>query len=333
MKADASTPFYQGKAVVVTGGLGMIGSFVCDELLGRGARVIVADDESKGGWTYCGHLQSRVEYRRGTLEDAAFAKEALAGADVVVHLASRTCGVGFSSKLHLELLEQNNLVTANLLAAVRSCSPSHLLVTSSSCVYSDEAPTPMDDRLAWSGEPELVNRGYGWAKRFLEQMSEVVCSELRVPLTIVRPVNVYGERYHWMGAGSQAIPMLVKRIMEGENPIVVWGSGNQRRSYVHAADCARIMVELVERGWTKGPVNIGSEDTTSVREVALELAKAAGRNIALTYDATKPEGRLIKSVDSTRLRQALGGKAHLAVDLTEGMRRMVEWYTLTFRRT
>jgi nucleoside-diphosphate-sugar epimerase len=332
MKVEAYAPFYNSKTVVVTGGLGMIGSFVCDELLGRGARVIVVDDESKGGWTYCGHLRGQVEHRKGTLEEAAFAKEALAEADVVVHLASRTCGVGFSSKLHLDLLEQNNRVTANLLAAIRSSPPSHLLVASSSCVYSDEAQTPMDDRQSWSGEPELVNRGYGWAKRFLEQMSEVVCSELRVPLTIVRPVNVYGERYHWMGAGSQAIPMLVKRIMEGENPLVVWGSGNQRRSYVHAADCARIMVELVELAWTRGPVNIGSEETASVREVALALAQAAGRDIALTYDITKPEGRFIKAANSTRLREALGGKAPLTINLTDGMRRMVDWYSFTFCR-
>ncbi len=318
------------KTVVVTGGLGLIGSYVCDEILTRGARVIIVDDESKGGWTYCRHLLGNVEHRKGNLEDEAFALEALDGADVVMHLASRTCGVGFSSKNHLELLEQNNRVTANVLAAIRKSPPKHLLVTSSSCVYSDEAATPMDDRKPWFGEPELVNRGYGWAKRFLEQMSEVVASELKVPLTIVRPVNVYGERYHWMGAGSQALPMLLNRIMEGENPLVIWGSGNQRRSYVHAEDCARIMVRLIEVGWTNGPVNIGSEETVSIREAAIALAKAAGLDVAQTYDTSKPEGRLIKAADSTRLCEALRGEKFFTVSTDEGMQRMVDWHRITF---
>jgi len=324
------TTYYKSKSVAVTGGLGLIGSFVCDELLTRGARVIVVDDESKGGWTHCAHLRGLVEHRNGTLEDEIFAKEALTGCDVIFHLASKTCGVGFSSKNHLDLLEQNNRVTAHVLAAVHQHPPKHLMMTSSSCVYSDDSPTPMDDRQPWSGEPELVNRGYGWAKRFLEQMSQVVCSDLGVGLTIARPVNVYGERYHWMGSGSQAIPMLVKRIMEGENPLVIWGSGNQRRSYVHAADCARIMVQLVGRGWTNGPVNIGSEETVSVREVALTLAKVIGRNITLTCDSTKPEGRFIKAADSTRLREAIGSENLFSVNLEEGMQRMVAWHRATF---
>ena len=323
----------ENKTVAVTGGLGLIGSYVCDELLARGARVIIVDDESKGGWTYCKHLIRRVEHRKGNLEEDSFALKALSGADVVIHLASRTCGVGFSSKNHLELLEQNNRVTANVLAAIRLSPPMHLLVASSSCVYSDEAATPMDDRIPWSGETELVNRGYGWAKRFLEQMSEVVASELKVPLTIVRPVNVYGERYHWMGAGSQALPMLVNRIMEGENPLVIWGSGNQRRSYVHAADCAHIMVRLVERGWSNGPVNIGSEETVSIREAALALAKAAGCDITLTCDTSKPEGRFIKAADSTRLREALSGENLFTVSTDEGMQRMVAWHRATFSQS
>lgn len=320
----------ENKTVMVTGGLGLIGSFVCEELLARGARVVVVDDESKGGWTYCEHLRGKVEHRKGTLEDPAFAMTSLDGSDVVMHLASKTCGVGFSSKNHLDLLAQNNLVTANVLSAIKASPPQHLMVTSSSCVYSDEAPTPMDDRVEWTGEPEAVNRGYGWAKRFLEQMAGVYASELGIGLTIVRPVNVFGERYHWLGAGSQAIPMLVKRIMEGENPLIIWGSGNQRRSYVHAADCARMMVELVEAGWTEGPVNIGREDTVSVLEVAHALADAAGKKIEFSCDTTKPEGRFIKAADSNRLKQALGGDLGPALPLDEGMRRMVAWYHNTF---
>ena len=321
------------KTVVVTGGLGMIGSFVCDRLLQQGMRVVVVDDESKGGWTYCNHLLGKVEHRKGTLEDPEFALDALQGADIVYHLASRTCGVGFSSGHHLELLEQNNRVSFNVLAAVTRVKPQHLLVTSSSCVYSDESPTPMDDTKPWVDEPEWVNRGYGWAKRTLEQLAMVVCSEVAIPLTIVRPVNVYGERYHWIGDASQAIPMITRRIMEGENPLVIWGSGQQSRSYVHANDCAKIMVELVDRKWCGGPVNIGSEETITLPEAASIIATAAGKEVKFAFDRAKPEGRLVKAASSKRLREALGigNEALWSIEPREGMKRMVEWYEATFR--
>ena len=322
----------KNKRVVVTGGLGMIGSFVCDELLAVGAKVVIVDDESKGGWFYCEHLRDKVTHLKGTLEDAEFAMEALKGADLVFHLASRTCGVGYSNKHHVELFEQNNRVTANVLSAVSQHRPQHVLMTSSSCVYSDDSATPMNDEESWSGEPEMANRGYGWAKRILEQSAELVCSESGVGLTIVRPVNIYGERYHWMGDDSQALPMLTCRVMKGEDPILIWGSGNQRRSYVHASDCARIMVELVERGWTNGPVNIGDETTISLPEAVNLIAEAAGSNVGFSFDTSKPEGRKIKSASSARLRLALGyDEASLwNVGPKEGMSRMVSWHQKTF---
>ena len=324
-----------GQTAAVTGGLGLIGSFVCEELLLRGVRVIIVDDESKGGWTYCAHLREQVEIRKGSLENASFAKESLEGASAVFHLASRTCGVGFSSKNHLELFEQNNRVTFNTLSAVATHRPLHLMVTSSSCVYSDQSPSPMNDEEPWDGEPELVNRGYGWAKRILEEMAHAVCSETGVGLTIVRPVNVYGERYHWMGDSSQALPMLTNRILDNENPLVIWGSGNQRRSYVHAADCARIMVNLVNRRWTDGPVNIGSEETISLPEAVALIASAAGRHLELSFDTSKPEGRLIKAASSRRLRHALdlsSADPLWSVSPDVGLARMIDWHGKTFKK-
>lgn len=310
----------------------MIGSFVCDELLARGAKVVIVDDESKGGWFYCKHLRDKVEHRKGTLEDAEFAAEALAGADIVFHLASRTCGVGYSNEHHVELFEQNNRVTANVMAAIRQHRPQHVLMTSSSCVYSDDSPTPMNDEVVWNGEPEMVNRGYGWAKRILEQSAELVCSETGIGLTTVRPVNIYGERYHWMGNDSQALPMLTRRVMEGDNPIVIWGSGEQSRSYVHASDCARIMVDLVEREWIDGPVNIGDENTISLPEAVKLIARAAGKEVELAFDRSKPEGRKVKAASSVRLKHALGidERGLWEVEVEDGMARMVEWHQKTF---
>ncbi len=323
--------FYLGATVAVTGGLGLIGSFLCLELLERGARVVLIDDESKGTWRYVPGLRERVEFRKGTLEDPAFARDSIAGCDYVFHLASRAYGVGYSQTHDFEMFRFNDLINTNALDAIAEHKPKQALVVSSSCVYSDDGPTPMPDCQPVTGDPERVNWGYGWAKRILENKATVYQRQTGVPITVVRPFNIFGEHYNWVGEHSQAMPMLVKRVLDGENPVVIWGSGNQRRNYIHALDCARVMLTLVENGYFERPVNIGLEGTVSVNDLVRRIAEAAGLEIEIVADRTKPEGRFIKSADSKLLAAALGDRFEWRVDLSEGLRRMVKWYDLTFR--
>ena len=156
----------------------------------------------------------------------------------------------------------------------------------------------------------------------------MLARETGMPLTIVRPFNIYGEHYTWVGDASQAIPMLVKKVMDGDDPVVIWGSGTQRRNYLHAADCADAMFGLVEAQFA-GVVNIGTEETVSLIELVETICRVAGRRPRLVTDATKPEGRRIKSADSTRLRRAYPG-FRCRVDLERGIARMRDWYHATF---
>ena len=322
--------FYKSKSVAVTGGLGLIGSFLCEELLEHGARVVLIDDESKGSWRYIPHLRERVEFRRADLASPSAAVGALDGCEYVFHLASRAYGVGFSQKNNFEMFRFNDLVNTNVLDAIANHAPRHALVVSSSCIYPDDGPTPMGDCQPVAGEPERVNWGYGWAKRILEQKVIIYHKETGIPISVVRPFNIYGERYNWVGESSQAIPMLTRRILDGENPLIVWGSGNQRRNYIHAHDCARAMMRLVQNGYFERPVNIGQEDTVSVKDLACRLAKAAGIEIEIVCDRAKPEGRFIKSADSKLLVAALGDDFEWEIDLCEGLRRMIDWHRITF---
>ena len=313
----------------ITGGAGLIGSFLADQLVEAGARVIVIDDFSKGSRDNIAHLDGRIDIREVDLETVGSARAALAGAEVVFHLASRAYGVGHGAGRHGEILRHNERITDNVLNAVVTLRPKHLLVTSSSCVYPDDGPDTVPELPLFCGEPEAANRGYGWAKRFLEQKALLTAEETGVPLTIVRPFNIYGERYAWVGDSSQAIPMLVKKVMDGNDPVIIWGSGEQRRTYLHAADCALIMHRLVELGFVDGPVNIGLKETVSVRELVESICRLAERHPALTCDRSKPEGRFVKSSDPTRLFAAVPDFAP-AVSLDDGLRRMIGWYRSTF---
>jgi UDP-glucose 4-epimerase len=325
--------FFSNTTVAVTGGLGLIGSFLCEELVSIGAHVILIDDESKGTWKYIPELKAKVEFRKFDLTKSESALKSLEGADYVFHLASRAYGVGFSQKNNFEMFRFNDLVNTNVLDAIAEIRPKQALVVSSSCVYSDEGPTPMSDNQLIAGEPERVNWGYGWAKRILEQKAVIYAKETGIPITVVRPFNIYGEHYNWVGESSQAIPMLVKRLLDGENPMVIWGTGNQRRNYIHAFDCANVMIRLIENGYYERPVNIGREETVSVKDLVKRLAKIAGIDAEIIYDRTKPEGRFIKSGDSSLLMAALGDDFKWSIPMTEGLERMIVWYKETFKTT
>ena len=316
------------KRIVVTGGAGLIGSFLVERLVDAGGDVVVADDFSKGRRENLASVASRITIREGDLESATVMERALAGADVVFHLASRAYGIGFSPGNHLAILAHNERITNNLVDELARRPVEHLLVTSSSCVYPDDGPDTVRELDVFDREPETANWGYGWAKRFLEQKAVMLARETAVPLTIVRPFNIYGERYRWVDQGSQAIPMLVKKVMDGEDPVVIWGSGTQRRNYLHAADCADAMAGLVETGFV-GTVNIGTEETFTMRELVETICKVAGREPRLVTDASRPEGRRVKSSDSTLLRGAYPGFAR-RVAFEDGLRRMIGWYRREF---
>lgn len=317
-----------GQTAVITGGAGLIGSFLAERLVAAGARVVVADDFSKGRRAYLAAVLDRIEIREGDLETLEAMERALAGADVVFHLASRAYGVGYSSGHHLDILAHNEKITNNLVHILSRRPVKHLLVTSSSCVYPDDGPDTIGEMPLYSGEPEMANWGYGWAKRFLEQKALLLARDTGIPVTRVRPFNIYGERYTWVDQASQAIPMLVKKVMDGDNPVVVWGSGSQRRNYLHAADCADAMAGLVEAGFDSA-VNIGTEDTVTVMELVQTICRLAGRAPRLINDKSKPEGRHTKSADSNLLRRAYSGFKP-TVSLDEGLRRMLDWYRQHF---
>jgi nucleoside-diphosphate-sugar epimerase len=319
---------FAGKAVVITGGAGLIGSFLTEKLVAAGARVAVADDFSKGRREFLVSVAEKIDFRIGNLEELPVMRAALAGADVVFHLASRAYGIGYSAGNHMAVLAHNERITNNLLHVLGERRIEYMLIASSSCVYPDDAPTPLAELPVFTGEPEEANRGYGWAKRFLEQKALMLRRETGLPLGIVRPFNIYGERYNWVGNGSQAIPMLVKKVMDGDDPLVIWGSGTQRRSYVHAVDCAAAMLALAENEFD-GTVNVGTQETVTMTELVQAILRLSGRTSRLVADPTKPEGRLIKSGDMTRLHETLPN-LRLTVNLDEGLRRMIGWYHAAF---
>ena len=323
------TGYWRSKKVLVAGGGGFLGSYLVEELVQEGAQVLVVDKMEKGQLRNLTSLFDAIEFIQGDLLELGTCVKLTSGMDVVFNLAGKTSGIGYSVAHQGELFTVNALLSLNLLEAARRNGVPRLLVVSSSCVYPDDAPVPTPEIAVNTGAPETANEGYGWAKRVAEMQAQYYAKEYHMEIAVVRPFNPYGKRYRWEGEKSHVIPMLVKKICDGDDPVVVWGSGDQRRNFIHAGDTARIMMLITERHACADPVNIGFEDTISMRDLVETIMTTAGKRSKVVFDTTRPEGRMVKSADASKLKAITGGLFPM-VSLDEGLREMIEWYEENF---
>ena len=318
--------FWGTRRVMVGGGCGFIGAYLVPELVEAGAEVTVVDNLESGELASLDGVRSRVRFVEADLRERSVSQEVTRDQDIVINLAATVAGVGYSDRHHGEMLTQNLLSALAPLDAARVNEVARYLIVSSCCVYSQDVPVPTPETSAVAGEPEAVNAGYAWAKRVYELAGQFYGRDYGMKVTIVRPFNVYGGRYRWRSTEkTHVIPALVQRIVDGEDPLVVWGSGRQRRNFVHALDVARLMMTFVERGVHGRPLNLGFETETSVAELVDLICDEVGRRPQLVFDTSKPEGQLRKAADATLLREVTDGYAP-TVSLRDGIAEMVECY-------
>jgi GDP-L-fucose synthase len=176
------------------------------------------------------------------------------------------------------------------------------------------------------GEPEPTNAGYGWAKRMGERQALWYAEETDMEIVIVRPFNAYGPRDYYDEATSHVAPALIKKVVDGDNPVEVWGSGKQTRALVHARDFARGIQLCAEKATDPRPINIGHDEEISIKgllERILALTGCNGREVF--YNTEMPEGYPRRAADTTRLKQVTGGFVP-QTSLDEGLTEMIEWY-------
>lgn len=318
--------FWKDRRVMVGGGCGFIGSYLVPELVGAGAQVTVVDNLESGALASLDPVRSKVGFVEGDLRERRVSESVTKDQDVVVNLAATVSGVGYSTSHHGEMLTQNLLSALVPLDAARVNAVPRYLLVSSCCVYPQDAEVPTPETSALAGDPESDNAGYAWAKRVYELAGQYYGRDYGMQVTIVRPFNVYGGRYRWRSPdASHVIPALVQRIVDGEDPLVVWGNGRQRRNFLHGLDVARLMRTVVERGLHGRPVNLGFEMEISVAELVDLICEAAGRRPRVVYDQTKPAGQPRKAADATLLREVVG-EYQSVVSMQDGIAEMVECY-------
>lgn len=316
--------FWQNKNVLVTGGAGFIGSHVVEKLVSRGAKVTVLDSLQNSTKENLSSVIDKITFIQGDCAKEETAKQACQGMDVVMNLAARVGGIEYNRTHQATMMRDNLSLETVMLEAARIAGVGRFLVVSSACVYPRECSVPTPESEGFVGEPEPTNGGYGWAKRMAEKLGQYYAEEFGMDVGIVRPYNCYGPRDHFDPEVSHVIPALIKRVLDGENPVVVWGSGKQTRAFLYVEDLAEGMIQAIEKYPVADPINLGTDDEISMKDLIQKIITITGVNATIEFDTTKPDGSPRRNSDNTKAKEKIGFQP--TVSLEEGLKRTIAWY-------
>lgn len=319
--------FWKKKRVLVTGGLGFIGSHLTSRLLREGAAVSILDNVSNPSSDRKQGSRVDVEIIRGECKDAEVAIRACEHKDVVMHLAAKIAGVAYNQAHKGTMLSENLLIQTTMMAAAQKAGVERFLAVSSAVVYPADATIPTPETEGFRGEPDAPNAGYGWAKRVNELLARYYYEEFGMGVAVVRPYNCYGPGDHFFPTPTHVIPSLIRRVMDGEDPVVVWGSGRQTRAFLYVEDLVRGMMLAVEKYAVADPVNLGSDEELTIRELIELIIKLSGKHPKIVFDATKPDGSPRRNSDNHKAKEKLGFSANTSLE--EGLKRTIAWYDST----
>ncbi|NPA93243.1 MAG: GDP-L-fucose synthase [Chloroflexi bacterium] len=305
--------FWEGKRVTVTGGAGFLGSFVVAELQKRGATDIFVP-RSKD--------YDLVKYDDVVrmLEDAR--------PDIVIHLAAHVGGIG-ANRLHpAEFFYDNLMMGVQLMHESWKRGVEKFVAIGTVCAYPKYTPVPFKEDDLWNGYPEETNAPYGLAKKMLLVQAQAYRQQYGFNAIYLLPVNLYGPRDNFDLESSHVIPALIRKMVEakerGDKHVVLWGDGSPTREFLYVEDAAEGIVQATELYNGPEPVNLGSGQEISIKDLAEIIAEQTGFQGELIWDTTKPNGQPRRALDVSRAKRYFGWEAKTPFE--DGLRRTVDWF-------
>jgi GDP-L-fucose synthase len=192
------------------------------------------------------------------------------------------------------------------------------------CAYPKHTPVPFREEELWNGYPEETNAPYGVAKKSILVGGQSYREQYGLNSIFLLPANLYGPRDNFDLDSSHVIPALIRKMVEGEDEVVLWGDGSPTREFLYVEDCADGLVRAAELYDGPEPVNLGTGVETSIRDLAELVADLTGFAGEIRWDTSMPNGQPRRSLDASRAGQLFGFRAE--TPLREGLEKTVAWY-------
>ena len=302
---------WSGKKVLVTGGNGFLGSHVVNEL----KNLNVKDIFTPASKDY--DLRNRTD-----------CKKVLKDIDVVFHLASTSGGIMFLKERPAEAFYDNIMMGVNLIHEAKEAGIEKLIITGAVSSYPKLAPIPFNEKNIWDGYPDETNAPYGIAKRTLLVQSQAYRQQFDFNSIILFLTNLYGPKDHFDPTSATVIPALIHKISsakkQNDKSISIWGDGTPTRDFLYVQDAVRGLMLAAEKYDEGLPINLGSDQETTINELVNLISKITGFKGQIKWDKSKPNGQPRRKVSNKLAEEKLGFKAETTLE--EGLQKTIEWF-------
>jgi GDP-L-fucose synthase len=313
MMTMTTSNFWEGRRVCVTGGAGFLGSFLVEKLRQRGAAEVYVPTIENYNLVEPADIQRMLDDSRP---------------DVIIHLAALAGGIGANRARPAEFFYINLMMGVQLMHEAWRRGVEKFVAIGTICAYPKFTPLPFKEENLWDGYPEETNAPYGLAKKMLLVQAQAYREQYGFNAIYLLPVNLYGPRDNFNLETSHVIPALVRKCIEaeerGDKEVVLWGDGSPTREFLYAGDAADGILSAAERYNGAEPVNIGSGQEISIRNLAELIARLTGFSGKLVWDTTKPNGQPRRALDTSRAAEYFNWRAHVSFE--DGLRQTIDWY-------
>jgi GDP-L-fucose synthase len=256
--------------------------------------------------------------------------------DYVILAAAKVGGINANHQYPADFIYQNLMIEANIIQAAHACDINELLFLGSSCIYPVDAPQPMRESSLLSGKLEFTNQAYAIAKIAGIELCRSYNAQHGRDYRCVMPTNLYGPNDNFHPHNSHVIPGLILKfhtaLQNDAEQVIVWGSGEPMREFLHADDLVDACIHLskltksqysqfVDEETTH--INIGSGEELSIKQLAEMLAEISGFHGEIIFDSSMPDGAKRKLLDSSRIKK-LGWKPKIKIK--SGLSDVFQWF-------
>jgi Nucleoside-diphosphate-sugar epimerases len=313
---------FKAAKVLVTGASGLIGCNLINRLLADGAQVRATLFRTPPVLRH-----PNIEYLTVDLRRAEDSARAVQGMDYVFMCAANTSGAAAIAKSPLDHVTPNILMNTQMLQAAWEARVRKFCFISSSVAYPPSGDRPVREEDMFTGDPPDVYFPAGWMKRSAEVLCRTYAEKIRPPMpcVVIRPSNIYGPYDKFRPETSHVTAALIRRVALRENPMVIWGTGNDVRDLIYVDDFIDGMLSVFQQVDDFAAVNIASGEGVTVRDILELLLDITGqRDVAVSYDTSKPQMLPIRLIDAGLADRRFGFKAKTS--LRDGLSLTLDWY-------
>jgi len=298
--------------IYVAGHNGLVGSSIVRRLKIEGYSNIICKSSSE------------LDLRKQDAVEAFFEKEK---PDYVFLAAAKVGGIVANNTFPAQFIYENIMIEANIIHSAYTNKVKKLLFLGSSCIYPKFADQPIKEEYLLGGKLEPTNEPYAIAKITGIKMCQSYNRQYGTNFISVMPTNLYGPNDNFDLKTSHVMPALIRKFhaakIQNKSEVVIWGTGNVRREFLHVDDLADAVVHLMNVYNGSDIVNIGVGEDLTIKELAEIVKQVVRYGGKIVYDDTKPDGTPRKLLDVSRLK-GLGWKAK--INLKEGIETTYDWW-------